>query len=467
MAAPNNLLISLSPLTLGHGGTAPIDGTVLHVSADSSTNSNPLASATDIYLHVTTPPTAGSITVSGVPASDFTLAQAQAGQVVYHNNTNTSAASDSFTIWARCNDGPAALPISPHFVVTATPNATGAQQFGAYFGAMLVGAADANIFSGHFQSAFHSGAPFTVTTTAPDSVLLVCVLLNGGNLGTSMPPTFTVISLSFAGLSFTRLSQQTQNIYMPSAGSSGSMSNYTMEVWWAHAPVPVSGAFTMTTQSLGVEGTVYIVDVTVFGGLANPSAPFDTNASNFQHLITTTPPWTGMAMTPNAPEYRVLPWVYELVAGNLYAVSPIGDVPGAVPRGYGTVNGQADNVNQSMVWHSAGRGPATATASISFTGPIPSPTPSSSLAMDNLVAIDQTPVTVAGSQIFLMWSDDRGHSYGSPVGQPIGAPGRYLTSVQWQRLGYARDRVFKLEWSVPVATALQGAWIDVDAQAKS
>lgn len=99
--------------------------------------------------------------------------------------------------------------------------------------------------------------------------------------------------------------------------------------------------------------------------------------------------------------------------------------------------------------------------------PPPLPPPGPSLAMDNLIGLDLTPATVAGSQIFLMWSDDRGHTYGSPVGQPIGRPGAYLTSPQWQRLGYARDRVFKLEWSVPVATALQGAFIDVDAQAKS
>lgn len=88
-----------------------------------------------------------------------------------------------------------------------------------------------------------------------------------------------------------------------------------------------------------------------------------------------------------------------------------------------------------------------------------------SLAMDNLLV--SAPVVPEGNQIFLSWSDDRGHSFGSPVGQPIGATGKYLTNVQWQRLAYARDRVFKLEWSVPVATALQGAFIEVDTNAKS
>jgi hypothetical protein len=63
--------------------------------------------------------------------------------------------------------------------------------------------------------------------------------------------------------------------------------------------------------------------------------------------------------------------------------------------------------------------------------------------------------------ISLRWSDDRGHSYGNPVIQSMGDVGEYRTSLQWQRLSYARDRVFELSWSVAAATSLQGAWIDV------
>jgi hypothetical protein len=64
--------------------------------------------------------------------------------------------------------------------------------------------------------------------------------------------------------------------------------------------------------------------------------------------------------------------------------------------------------------------------------------------------------------ISLRWSDDRGHSYGSPVAQSIGEVGEYYTSLQWQRMGMARDRVFELSWSVPTRTALQGAWITAE-----
>jgi hypothetical protein len=64
-------------------------------------------------------------------------------------------------------------------------------------------------------------------------------------------------------------------------------------------------------------------------------------------------------------------------------------------------------------------------------------------------------------QIFLAWSDDRGHRFGNPVGQDIGETGDYVSSVQYQRLGMARDRVFQVQWSTPYRTCLLGAFIDV------
>jgi PQQ-like domain len=63
-------------------------------------------------------------------------------------------------------------------------------------------------------------------------------------------------------------------------------------------------------------------------------------------------------------------------------------------------------------------------------------------------------------EVSLDWSDDRGRSYGNPVKQTIGDIGEYRTSLLWLRLGMARDRVFRLSWSLPCATALQGAWIE-------
>lgn len=60
----------------------------------------------------------------------------------------------------------------------------------------------------------------------------------------------------------------------------------------------------------------------------------------------------------------------------------------------------------------------------------------------------------------LRWSDDRGKTYNNYVQQSMGEVGKYLTNIQWRRLGYGRDRVFELSWSTWNKTALNGAWID-------
>lgn len=64
--------------------------------------------------------------------------------------------------------------------------------------------------------------------------------------------------------------------------------------------------------------------------------------------------------------------------------------------------------------------------------------------------------------ILLDWSDDRGASYGDVVTMSLGTTGQYNQSPTVQRLGYARDRVFRLRWSFPYKTALQGAWITAE-----
>jgi hypothetical protein len=65
--------------------------------------------------------------------------------------------------------------------------------------------------------------------------------------------------------------------------------------------------------------------------------------------------------------------------------------------------------------------------------------------------------------VFLRWSDTRGVSWGNPVQRSLGKEGEYIKSVQWRRLGMARDRVFELSWSAPVKTALLGAWVEAQS----
>lgn len=62
--------------------------------------------------------------------------------------------------------------------------------------------------------------------------------------------------------------------------------------------------------------------------------------------------------------------------------------------------------------------------------------------------------------IFLDWSDDRGKTFGFPVAQSMGRQGQSYTDPQWNKLGMARDRVFRLSWSGPVITSLNGAFVE-------
>ena len=65
--------------------------------------------------------------------------------------------------------------------------------------------------------------------------------------------------------------------------------------------------------------------------------------------------------------------------------------------------------------------------------------------------------------VSLRWSDDGGRTWGNPLVQSFGMTGEYLTSVQFQRLGMARSRVFELSWSTAAKTALMGASIQIFA----
>lgn len=64
-------------------------------------------------------------------------------------------------------------------------------------------------------------------------------------------------------------------------------------------------------------------------------------------------------------------------------------------------------------------------------------------------------------KVRLRWSDDRGASWGNPIMSSLGKTGETLTSIQFQRLGMARHRVFELSWSASVKTALNGAFVQV------
>jgi hypothetical protein len=72
----------------------------------------------------------------------------------------------------------------------------------------------------------------------------------------------------------------------------------------------------------------------------------------------------------------------------------------------------------------------------------------------------QNPDNPIEPEILLSCSDDRGVTFGFPLAQSLGLGGDYLTTVSWNRLGMARDRVFKLQWSSPIKLALNGGFIE-------
>lgn len=85
-----------------------------------------------------------------------------------------------------------------------------------------------------------------------------------------------------------------------------------------------------------------------------------------------------------------------------------------------------------------------------------------SLATESPCTVQQftTPPPVANSpSLGLRWSDTRGQTFGNAVAQQFSTDP--LTSFQWNRTGYARDRVFELFWSAAFKTALNGAFVDV------
>lgn len=70
----------------------------------------------------------------------------------------------------------------------------------------------------------------------------------------------------------------------------------------------------------------------------------------------------------------------------------------------------------------------------------------------------------AGSnpQIVLQISNDGGQTWGNPIYATMGKIGKYKTRARWQRLGYSRDRVFRVIISEPVRATMLSAMLDME-----
>jgi hypothetical protein len=60
-------------------------------------------------------------------------------------------------------------------------------------------------------------------------------------------------------------------------------------------------------------------------------------------------------------------------------------------------------------------------------------------------------------QVILSWSDDGGFTWSSDYPASMGKLGNYRARAYWNRLGYAKDRVFRVTMAHPVRKVITGA----------
>jgi hypothetical protein len=65
--------------------------------------------------------------------------------------------------------------------------------------------------------------------------------------------------------------------------------------------------------------------------------------------------------------------------------------------------------------------------------------------------------------VWLSWSNDGGRTWSHDATAKLGPQGEYRTRLEWRRLGQARERVFRLQWSDPVYTTLAAVTVDAEA----
>lgn len=349
-------------------------------------------------------------------------------------NSNIGGMSQANTVWG--------FPSGTHFTnllmsywmcgpYSTTPGALGSPSFWPNF-------------TGLGLSFGPQGSPFVFFTNDAVSSAHPYTGFFGGNIPSPLPTSPLGCLLHFM-LSVDTVSQVTQ-LYINDQPAT--FTTYT----WGSSPPLAPYYFSTTSPNIwswdiaGVVGTGIHPAIGDFWLSNTPSFVDLSVTANRRRFIDSTMMPVDLGAT------GTLPFGYQPA---LYMSVRPGGVPADITLNRG-LGGGAWNISDPPTWQTDGICVA-----------IPVPVSPSSLALDDLVAINTTPAAVADTQIFLDWSDDRGHSFLIPVGRTLGPLGDYEASLQWQRLGYARDRVFRLTWSAPVATALQGAWIDLDAQAKT
>jgi hypothetical protein len=63
-------------------------------------------------------------------------------------------------------------------------------------------------------------------------------------------------------------------------------------------------------------------------------------------------------------------------------------------------------------------------------------------------------------KIYLSWSNDSGHTWSSDYEGSIGKRGQYWTRAIWRRIGYARNRTFRISIADKIKKVIIGAVVE-------
>lgn len=77
------------------------------------------------------------------------------------------------------------------------------------------------------------------------------------------------------------------------------------------------------------------------------------------------------------------------------------------------------------------------------------------------VGVNSGPPEDVNPEAALSWSDDRGHTWRTPIRRPLGKLGAYRTRVIWRRLGKSRMRIFELATEARVRIVITDAYLEL------
>jgi hypothetical protein len=347
---PEKTLSFSGNILVGPGATVTVDPSWVHYTYSQSGGGAPITDD-NVLFTVITASTVGTLLLDGIPTIQFTYQNIVDGRVSFRQDGSSDA--DNILLFAQVVEAGVAKPYTPHFPY----DWSGSALKGAFYaGALLIGpelqsmpipdGAD----SSYNESTTDAGIvtlPFS--TTQPDEVVFALTYSQFGKLdGPPFPNPNPIASLTYPGLTFTRLGGGTFN-YNDFSSGHNIYGTITAELFYALAPTVLSTATATATftvvPGVGLQTKSFLGMISYYN-LADPANPWGTDPASIQTLITNTIPGSLTLNTAADPQ-AVLPVLFFATAGQEPAVlGPSGT--GYLPKGYsietggGTGNSEAD-----------------------------------------------------------------------------------------------------------------------------